>query len=160
SGQTAVLPAGTLGYEWGDEAVDNGFVPPGLIKISSATVNVSPLYLQDYGSNYGSGTGTHSLTFYKHKNGSLVFWAGTVQWAWGLDNVHDISTGTADVRIQQATVNLFADMGIQPSTLQSGVILASPSTDVIPPASSITSPVNGSAFQSGQQIVISGTASD
>ena len=36
-GQVATLPAGVLGYEW-DEDVDNGFRPPGLIRLSTTTL--------------------------------------------------------------------------------------------------------------------------
>ena len=35
--------------------------------------------------------------------------------------------------MQQATVNLFADMGVQPLTLQPGLVLAPPSTDTVAP---------------------------
>ena len=80
--------------------------------------------LHDYGSTYGSGTATHALTLYRHPSGALVFGAGTVQWSWGLDSNHDRGTPAADVRMQQATVNLFADMGVQPTTLQSGLVTA------------------------------------
>ncbi len=38
AGQTATLPVGTLGYEW-DEDLDNGFRPPGLIRLSTTTVS-------------------------------------------------------------------------------------------------------------------------
>jgi Domain of unknown function (DUF1929)/Bacterial Ig domain/Carboxypeptidase regulatory-like domain/Kelch motif len=62
--------------------------------------------------------------------------------------------------MQQATVNLFADMGIQPVTLQSGILFASKSTDAVPPASVITSPVSGTTFQLGNTITIKGTAAD
>ena len=37
----ATLPTGTLGYEW-DVDVDNGSRPPGLIDMSSTTLDVSP----------------------------------------------------------------------------------------------------------------------
>ena len=47
-----------------------------------------------------------------------MFGAGTVQWVWGLDN--GAGTGNTDLAMQQATVNLFADMGVQPTTLISG----------------------------------------
>ena len=49
--------------------------------------------------------------------------------------------------MQQATVNLFADMGAQPATLQTGLAPASQSTDTTPPATAITSPVSGSTVQ-------------
>ena len=74
-GQTATLADGTLGYEW-DEDLDNGSRPAGLVDLSSTTVDV-PQRLQDYGSNYGPGTATHSLTLYRAPSGALVFGAGT-----------------------------------------------------------------------------------
>src|SRR5262249_42015296 len=146
-GQSAVLADGTLGYEW-DEELDNGSRHAGLIRLSTTTVDVGS-YLLDYGSTYGPGTATHRLTLYRHSSGALVFGAGTTQWPWGLDGVHDnhaLFNGVAipDVRMKQATVNLLADMQIQPGTLQSGLVPATASTDTIAPTSVITSPVNGS----------------
>ena len=38
-GQTATLPAGVLGFEW-DETPDNGFQPPGQIRMSTTTIGV------------------------------------------------------------------------------------------------------------------------
>ena len=49
AGQSSTIGAGTIGYEW-DESPDNGFQPPGLIKLSTTTINV-PSYLQDFGTN-------------------------------------------------------------------------------------------------------------
>ena len=37
-GTVATLPLGTLGYEW-DEDLDNGFRPPGLMRLSDTTVS-------------------------------------------------------------------------------------------------------------------------
>src|SRR5207253_4985304 len=119
-GQTATFAAGLLGYEW-DEAPQNGFQPPGLQRLSSTTIDANPQYLQDYGSSYGAGTATHSLTMYRASSGAFVFGAGTVQYSWGLDSTHDRSGPPADLRLQQATVNLFADMGAQPGSLQGGL---------------------------------------
>ena len=160
-GQTATLADGTLGYEW-DEDLDNGFRPAGLIRLSSTTVDVGS-YLLDHGSTYGSGTATHRLTLYRHSSGALVFGAGTTQWPWGLDGQHDdhpLFNGvtTPDVRMQQATVNLFADMGVQPGTLQSGLVPATASTDTTAPTSTITSPTAGSTVQGS--MTITGTATD
>ena len=134
-GASATLPFGTLGYEW-DEDLDNGFRPAGLVRLSSTTVN-GVSYLQDYGSTYASGNATHTLTLYKAPSGALVFGAGTVQWAWGLDANHDRAGTPADARMRQATVNLFADMGVQPETLQPGLVAAFPSTDSQAPTSTI-----------------------
>ncbi len=158
AGATATLPTGTLGAEW-DEDLDNGFRPPGLVRLSSTTVNV-PQRLLDYGANYGSGTATHHLTLYKHSSGALVFGSGTYQWSWGLDSKHDNGSAAPDVRMQQATVNLFADMGVQPANLQAGLVLATASTDTTAPTSTIGSPTAGTTVQTGSTVTISGTASD
>jgi len=159
AGGTATLPTATLGYEW-DEDLDNGSRPAGLIDLSTTTLDVSPLLLQDYGSTYGSGTATHHLTLYRAASGALVFGAGTVQWSWGLDGTHDRTTTSPDVRMQQATVNLFADMGVQPATLQSGLVVATASTDTTAPTTTITAPAGGSSVQSGSAVTVSGTAAD
>ena len=158
AGTSATLPNGTLGYEW-DVDADNGSRPPGLIRMSTTTVPGAPVLL-DNGSTYGSGTATHSLTLYKHSSGALVFGGGTVQWPWGLDAVHDRAGTPTDVRMRQATVNLLADMGAQPATLQSGLVPASASTDTAAPTSAITSPVNGASVQQGSAVTITGTATD
>jgi hypothetical protein len=158
AGTSATMPQGTVGYEW-DEDVVNGFRPPGLFRLSSATVNV-PGKLQDFGSTYGPGTATHSLTMYRHASGALVFGAGTIQWSWGLDSEHDRGSAAADVRMQQATVNLLADMGVQPATLQAGLVPATPSTDATAPVSTITAPESGANVPVGQPVVITGTATD
>src|SRR5947209_7734636 len=129
AGATWTLPAATLGYEW-DAEQDNGFRPAGLFDLSSATYALTSDYLQDYGGVYGVGSATHKMSLYRASSGALVFGAGTVQWSWGLDAS---SGGTADVNMQQATVNLFADMGVQPATLQSGLVAVTESSDTTPP---------------------------
>jgi hypothetical protein len=157
SGQVATLPLGTLGYEW-DSDIDNGFRPPGLVRMSTTTLTTGGA-LQDYGSTYGTGTVTHYLTLYKHSSGARVFGAGTIQWPWGLDANHDGGNTAADPRMQQATVNLLADMSVQPATLQSGLVAASASSDFAPPSSTITSPASGSTVPLGT-VTVTGTASD
>jgi hypothetical protein len=161
AGATATLPVGTLGYEW-DEDLDNGFRPPGLVILSSTTKNISGNLLVDNGSTYGSGPATHRLTLYRHQSGALVFGAGTIQWSWGLDSNHDNGNANTrtDVRMQQATVNLFADMGVQPRTLQPGLIAAAQSTDAAAPTSRITSPTASAPLTVGAPVTITGTASD
>ncbi|MBA3589996.1 N,N-dimethylformamidase beta subunit family domain-containing protein, partial [Methylibium sp.] len=164
AGQSATLAAGTLGYEW-DEDLDNGFRPPGLIRMSSTTLS-GVLVAQNYGSTFTLGSATHRLTLYRHASGALVFGAGTIRWSWGLDVNHDADSATPnvadtpDVRMQQATVNLFADMGVQPRTMQLGLVAAAASTDVSAPVSTITSPAAGGSVPRGSVTTISGTASD
>ena len=185
-GESAVLLKGILGHEW-DEDLDNGFRPPGLFHLSETTIDNVP-YIQDHGSVYDSGTATHHLTLYRHENpkqaanetdnsGALVFGAGTVQWAWGLDTHHDTETGIPperanssstrvgvdpngpDRNIQQATVNLFADMDVQPQTLQEDLTPASASTDEQPPTSTVHLPADGATLPL-DTLIISGAAQD
>jgi len=161
--QTYTMPAGTLGYEW-DEDVDNGFRPAGLFDLSTATYSLNTDLLLDYGGAYGAGTATHHMTMYRAPSGALVFGSGTVQWSWGLDSNHDNSFGFAtpnpDMNMQQATVNLFADMGVQPASLQPGLSTATASTDTTRPVSTITSPVANTTVHTGNGVTITGTATD
>jgi hypothetical protein len=94
----------------------------------------------------------------------LVFGAGTIQWSWGLDSNHDNNAGAPvagpDVRVQQATVNLFADMGIQPQTLQDNLQRATASSDAQAPTSRITSPPKGATVEQGRAVTVAGTAAD
>jgi hypothetical protein len=60
--------------------------------------------------------------------------------------------------MQQATVNLLADMGVQPATLQSGLLFAT--TDRTPPASVITAPAANANIPVGTPTTITGTAQD
>ncbi|MFS8148264.1 N,N-dimethylformamidase beta subunit family domain-containing protein, partial [Rhizobium sp. BR 249] len=154
-GQTATLTKNYLGYEW-DEAPDNGFDPAGLVKLSSTTLPVST-YLLDYGNTTGNATATHNLTLYRAPSGALVFGAGTVYWTWGLSDNHDNQATPTDPRVQQAMVNLLADMGIQPGTLQSGLTAATASSDHTAPTSVITVP---GTVAVGSTVTITGTAAD
>jgi hypothetical protein len=160
-GATTTLTENILGYEW-DAPSENNFAPGGLIYLSSTTLNESTSLL-DYGTVTGNGTATHNLTLYKDPTSkALVFAAGTVFWAWGLSDIHDGATTPTDPDIQQAMVNLLADMGAQPGTLDGtgGIVLASKSTDATPPVSTIATPSAGTTYGEGQPVVISGSASD
>jgi fibronectin type 3 domain-containing protein len=157
---------GTLGYEW-DVDADNGFRPPGRIPLSSTTVNGLQTF-RDYGTEVEEPTtASHSLSLYRAPSGALVFGAGTVQWSWGLDNTNawngsttDPSENPPDPNMEQATVNLFADMGAQPATLQSGLVGATESTDTVPPTATVASPSPGQTFRNGEMVTVSGTATD
>ncbi|BCH27589.1 DUF4082 domain-containing protein [Mesorhizobium sp. L-8-3] len=157
-GQTYSLVQNLLGYEW-DSDVENGFRPAGLINMSLSTVSVDT-YLRDYGTRVGSADVTHSLTMYRAESGALVFGAGTVFWSWGLDDQHEGAATPVDPNVRQAMVNMFADMGIQPSTLDASLVLATQSTDTTKPTSTVTSPTLGAAFVEGQKVTITGTAQD
>jgi hypothetical protein len=159
AGETATLTGSTLGYEW-DVVADNDQSPPGLIMLSSTTATANQV-LVDFGATYVPKSLTHNMSLYKAASGAWVFGAGTVQWSYGLDDQHITDAGVAvDPRMQQATVNLLADMGVQPATLQSGLVAASKSTDTLPPTTTITSPASGSSFPIGSPLTVSGTAVD
>ena len=159
AGQSLTLGAGlgTLGYEW-DEDADNGSRPAGLFDLSSTTSTTAQTFI-DYGTNVASNrTATHHLTMYRAASGALVFGAGTVQWSWGLDGA--TTGGPPDPTMQQATVNLFADMAVQPYALISGLTPATRSSDSTPPSSALTSPTGTGSYPDGAKITITGTATD
>jgi hypothetical protein len=158
-GTKATLADATMGYEY-NEAVDNGFQPPGLIRMSTTT-QATPEYLVDHGLTVTDGIATHNITLYKAPSGALVFSAGTVQWSWGLDSNHDGPVNPPeDSRMQQATLNLFADMGVQPTTKQANLAAATKSTDTTRPTSTITAPAAGATLTGESTVTISGTAAD
>ncbi len=158
AGSTAALAEHTVGYE-SDEDLDNGFRPAGLIRLSTST-GTTPEYLRDYGNTVSAGTTTHNLTLYKAASGALVFGAGTVQWTWGLDQEHDGPGAPADPRIQQAQINLLADMGAQPGTRDTALAAAARSTDTTGPTVAITAPADNAGLVHGTSVTASGTATD
>ncbi|MBB2940424.1 hypothetical protein FB565_000128 [Actinoplanes lutulentus] len=158
-GETATLAPHTIGYE-SNEDLDNGYRPEGLIRLSETTGD-TPEYLRDFGNTVTPGTTTHHITLYKASSGAQVFSAGTVQWAWGLDARHDGGTGAAaDPAMRQATVNLFTDMGVQPTIPVDGITVSTASTDAIAPTAVITSPDAGTTAANGAKVTVKGTASD
>jgi fibronectin type 3 domain-containing protein len=158
-GGVATMPPGTLGYEW-DEDVDNAARPTGLVRMSTTTEDVAHKLI-DYGNTFQPGTATHSLTLYRAPSRALVFGAGTIRWSWGLDAHHDGSSPLpADARMQQATVNLLADMGVQPATRQPGLVAATRSSDTAPPTATLTGPPNNTGALAGRALTITGTAAD
>ncbi|MEV0679068.1 DUF4082 domain-containing protein [Actinosynnema sp. NPDC050436] len=141
AGTSHVFQPGTLGYEW-NKVPDNGEQPAGVAQLSRTTVDMhdGPFILQNHGDLYAPGTETHAITYYKHPSGSLVFGAGTVQWAWGLDDEHAFltNTPTSDIRMQQATVNVLADMGVQAGSLMPGLTQDNGITDTTAPVVTYT----------------------
>ena len=143
AGQSATLPDGTLGYEWDFEQYAATY-PARRIRMSETLADGQ----------------THNLSLYQAPSGARVFGAGTVQWSWGLDSVHDRGNGAPSTDMQQATVNLFADMGVQPMTLQAGLTPTAALADADLPVSAISFPVGGETFEVGATVTVQGTASD
>jgi hypothetical protein len=164
-GQVTTFPAGLLGYEW-DSDILNPTRPSGEIDLSATTIPITNgRLLLDYGNTYGNGTATHSLILYRDPtSGALVFGTGTVQWSWGLDTTHNTDELNANPPviqdIQQATVNILADMGAQPATLQSGLVAGAIPADTTGPAVTVTAPAAGSTVPALSQVTITGTAAD
>ena len=156
-GTTATVGSDLVGYEI-DGVVDNGYQPPGQVLASTTTAAV-PQVLQDFGLNVAPGTITHHFSEYRAASGALVFGAGTIQYAWGLDADHDQSTHAAIPAIQQLTINVLADMGVQTTTLQPGLVAASASSDHTAPVVTITAPATGDV-PFGTLVTVSGTAAD
>ena len=158
-GTSYLTPNGTLGYEF-DITPDNGSQPAGLIALSTTAVADAALLL-DYGTYFAhyNANATHHLSMYRASGGALVFGAGTAQWSWGLDSVHDGPFTRTDSVMRQGTVNLLADMGVQPDTLQADLTPAAASADREAPSAAITAPAAGAVLES-RPYTVTGTAVD
>ena len=89
----------------------------------------------------------------RRRHGAVVL--GPLEDHYGTDSLPD-----PDPNMQQATVNLFADMGAQPGTLQAGLVPATQTAlSSTPPTSAITWPPPGASLPSGTPVTITGTAS-
>jgi hypothetical protein len=161
SGQTATFQTGTLGYEW-DSDIENAARPTGAIALTATTLNIADgKLLLDQGNTYGNGNATHNIVEYRDQTShALVFGTGTVQWSWGLSTVHTEPATTEDVRIQQATVNILADMGEQPLTRQSNLVAATASTDTTGPTTTVTAPAASATVPVLKPVTITGTAAE
>jgi hypothetical protein len=163
-GQTMTF-ANLIGYEWDIDA-DNGYRPATLVPQSSTTIQSNAVLLDDYAHSVGVGTATHSLTLYRADSGALVFGAGTVMFTWALDSNHALGpggsgAGTPEYRdIQQAMINLFADMGVNPETLQDNLVPGGVPNDSRAPDVTINPWLSNLKYYSGDTISLSGTASD
>lgn len=162
-GQLDIAP-GIIGYEW-DTSPDDILRPQGLIKLSETTLSWSAI-LVDQGNTTQPGTATHNLTLYRAESGALVFGAGTVFWSWALSNQHDSSpygAQIANTALQQFTVNMFADMGIQPGVADAvlasqGLVRAAGITDLVAATALIDDlPAMITALS---PVMITGTATD
>ena len=118
----------------------------------SSTTETPPQVNLTYNEDIGPETVTHHLTLYRASSGALVFDAGTVQWSWGLNANHDGDQVATNTAMQQATVNLLADMGAAPGSLVSGLTYAPEPADTTAPTSSITSPSAGATIANGSTV--------
>ena len=131
-GAAPALAPHTVGYE-SDEDVDNGFRP----RRPDPPVDHDrqhPEYLQDFGNTVAAGhhhAPPDAVPGGERRAGLL---APAPSSGPGASTTVTTATGAAaDARMQQATVNLFADMGVQPATLMSGLVAATKTTDTAGP---------------------------
>ncbi|QYA25198.1 DUF4082 domain-containing protein [Gramella sp. MT6] len=144
-GQNASFTYATIGYEWNSEQDSySSFYPDGRILMSRTVVDGA----------------VHNISLYKHNSGAFVFGAGTVQWSWGLDSNHDRGDDAPSPDMQQATINLLADMGAQPASIQPGMIRATPSTDIEAPLLTYTSPAEETVVPVNTELLITGSTEE
>ena len=157
--QTATLPNGTLGYEW-DSDLDNGSRPAGLIRLSDTTVSGVDK-LQDYGSTYASGHREPRADDVQARERRARLRRGHGPVVAGVSMRITIApVRRSSQRMQQATVNLFADMNVQPANLQAGTAPRRARRATSPRRPSvITTPAAGANVPQNA-VTISGTASD
>ena len=91
SGQTRTLGAGPRDARLrvGRGRPTTGSGPPGCSTCRRRRRPCRGLHRLRHRPIQANATATHHLTLYRAPSGALVFGAGTVQWAWGLDNDHD-----------------------------------------------------------------------
>ncbi len=103
-----------VGWEW-DTTFDNGHSPENLTVLASSPT--SGALLTDAGRYYEAGIGQSQVIRYKAPSGSMVFSTGTNLWSFGL------AIREPNPIIQQVTYNVLSDMGVQPATPSSSLIM-------------------------------------
>lgn len=131
AGQTWTSPPSILGFEY-DTYGPDGVTAAGAKAFiadpradaafcSDATHTITGLLLTDAGAAYGNGDVTHRMVVYPAASGAMVWGAGTVNWTWGLEPTSAGPTANQSDVIKQASINVLADMGAFPATIQPGM---------------------------------------
>jgi PKD repeat protein len=123
---TTTIGSGLVGWEWDAIPTQAQYLshePKGVKSLYATNVQVSKTnsWIQDEGRLRNTEPppgqpGTVGGVTYTAASGAEVFASGSMQWAYGLSS-------EADERIQQATYNIFSDMGVQPNTAEEGLHL-------------------------------------
>ncbi len=103
-----------LGYEL-DEDIDNGYRPAGLMHLSSTNISgvIKEVSIDGSGMDLVSGNLDHHMSLYRAPSGAYVWATGSIFFAFALDAFHErshVNVEIADTQVQQATVNMLADM--------------------------------------------------
>lgn len=89
----------------------------------AATINIDGSYADDNGQNYsGNGDLDWGIVFQGYSSGAIVAGFATNQWAWALDATHDRNGGSVSIQAQQATYNLFKDLGGDATSRMAGLV--------------------------------------
>jgi hypothetical protein len=96
-------------------------------RLAATSHNIDGFRADDNGATYdGAGTLDWGPVLQRWASGGWSVGFGTVQWAWALDPTHDRQAVSANREAQQATLNLFADMGATPATPQGDLTAPTP----------------------------------
>lgn len=138
TGQSFTSGTEIVGFEWDtygpagtDSASAAAFLAaphPRIRYCSTATYNTGA-QLTDAGQAYGTGNNTHRLVVVPSgSNGGITFGTGTCNWALGVDNAntYQLMSDNTNVRFQQATLNMFYDMGATAATIMAGLTEPTP----------------------------------
>lgn len=157
--------AGLIGFE-ADEILPTQPTASTAI-LANSLINIDGSRADDNGQSYnGSGNLNWGVVSQRYASGAVVVGFGTCQWSWGLDEVHDRGGNVATTPIQQATLNLLADLGAQVPMSRPNLTIPTPvpSLDVygvIPAADGRSGKVkvwDGSAWQAHPVNVWDGTS--
>ena len=118
AGASTSLGTSLVGWEWNDR-VANGLEPAGTQAFTASPVDGE--LVQNNGHGYVTGSATATGTLYKAASGAWVVSTGTNYWSRGLAN-NAFGSGEVDTNVQQATVNVLADMNAKPATPASGLV--------------------------------------
>ncbi|MCW2986674.1 MAG: hypothetical protein JWR63_4244 [Conexibacter sp.] len=146
TGTSTQLGLNTIGWEW-NARVANGLEPAGTQTWTSSAVTGE--LVQHDGRDYQAGAAaTVDGTIYKAASGAYVVSTGTNNWWRGLE-LDGTGDGEPNIAIQQATINILADMRSKPTTPLAGLVVetgAAPTISDRSPASGATGvPTDSSA---------------
>jgi hypothetical protein len=119
--QPAGLGTGVIGDEVDYVNNSDSSTPKNLVLLQSQNLALNAQVADINGVTYnGTGTYLYGMSLYMAPSGALVFGAGTWRWACGISrfrlSMADIQNNIDPV-MQQATLNLFADLGVPPAAV-------------------------------------------
>jgi hypothetical protein len=94
------------------------------VQVVGTVINVSGSYIDNNGQYYSNaGNLNWGIVLQRYESGAVVAGFGTAQWQWTLDADHDGGTTPPVLAAQQATLNLFRDMGVIAATPGVGLVV-------------------------------------